>query len=101
MCCDHIHEPIIILEAIASYNLCLWHAVFGLPGSHNDINVLKIILFLENLLKDVFPRSTTKSMKMTLHNEILACLWYIFFIVDICQNNSCFVWKLKRRNPYF
>jgi Plant transposon protein len=33
-------EPTIILEAIASYDLWIWHAFFGMPGSHNDINVL-------------------------------------------------------------
>ncbi|KAF5468264.1 hypothetical protein F2P56_012430 [Juglans regia] len=27
-------------EAVASYDLWIWHAFFGLPGSHNDINVL-------------------------------------------------------------
>ena len=32
--------PTIILEAIASYDLWIWHAFFGLPGSLNDINVL-------------------------------------------------------------
>ncbi|KAL6205172.1 hypothetical protein ACLB2K_022434 [Fragaria x ananassa] len=37
----HIYEPTIILEAVASYNLWIWHAFFGLPGSHNDINVLE------------------------------------------------------------
>ncbi|KAM5551648.1 hypothetical protein ABKV19_026477 [Rosa sericea] len=36
----HIHEPTIILEAVASYDLWIWHAFFGLPGSLNDINVL-------------------------------------------------------------
>ncbi|XP_008680649.2 uncharacterized protein [Zea mays] len=36
----HLHEPTIILEAVASQNLWIWHAFFGLPGSHNDINVL-------------------------------------------------------------
>ncbi|XP_024177898.1 uncharacterized protein LOC112183795 [Rosa chinensis] len=36
----HYHEPTIILEAVASYDLWIWHAFFGLPGSHNDINVL-------------------------------------------------------------
>ena len=28
------------MEAIASYDLWIWHAFFGLPGSLNDINVL-------------------------------------------------------------
>ncbi|XP_028110415.1 uncharacterized protein LOC114308915 [Camellia sinensis] len=37
----HINEPTIILEAVASYDLWIWHAFFGLPGSHNDINVLE------------------------------------------------------------
>ena len=38
----HVHEPTIILEAVASYDLWIWHAFFGLPGSHNDINVLEL-----------------------------------------------------------
>ena len=36
----HYHEPTIILEAVASHDLWIWHAFFGLPGSLNDINVL-------------------------------------------------------------
>ena len=39
--CGHIREPTIILEAIASYDLWIWHAFFGLPRSNNDINVLE------------------------------------------------------------
>jgi hypothetical protein len=31
----------IILEAVASKDLWIWHAFFGMPGSHNDINVLQ------------------------------------------------------------
>ncbi|KAL3636538.1 hypothetical protein CASFOL_018837 [Castilleja foliolosa] len=33
-------KPTIILEAVASYDLWIWHAFFGTPGSLNDINVL-------------------------------------------------------------
>ena len=36
----HCHEPTIILEAVASQDLWIWHAFFGLPSSLNDINVL-------------------------------------------------------------
>ncbi|XP_074288124.1 uncharacterized protein LOC141613289 [Silene latifolia] len=32
--------PTIILEAVASYDLWIWHAYFGVAGSNNDINVL-------------------------------------------------------------
>jgi hypothetical protein len=36
----HTHRPTIVLEAVASYDLWIWHAFFGMPGSNNDINVL-------------------------------------------------------------
>ena len=36
----HCHEPTIILEVVASQDLWIWHAFFGLSGSLNDINVL-------------------------------------------------------------
>jgi hypothetical protein len=36
----HKNTPTIILEAVASQDLWIWHAFFGMPGSHNDINVL-------------------------------------------------------------
>ena len=36
----HCHEPTLVLEAVASQDLWIWHALFGLPGSLNDINVL-------------------------------------------------------------
>ncbi|XP_039775946.1 uncharacterized protein LOC120643603 [Panicum virgatum] len=34
-------HPSMILEAVASHDLWIWHAYFGLPGSCNDINVLQ------------------------------------------------------------
>ena len=37
----HTKEATIILEAVASHDLWIWHAFFGMPGSHNDINVLQ------------------------------------------------------------
>ena len=37
----HCHEPTIILEVVASQDLWIWHAFFGLPGSLNDINALE------------------------------------------------------------
>ncbi|TVU33332.1 hypothetical protein EJB05_25142, partial [Eragrostis curvula] len=33
-------KPSMILEAVASHDLWIWHAYFGMPGSNNDINVL-------------------------------------------------------------
>lgn len=36
---DHQY-PTIMMEAVASHDLWIWHAFFGPPGSNNDINVL-------------------------------------------------------------
>jgi hypothetical protein len=36
----HCHDLTIILEAVASHDLWIWHAYFGMPGSCNNINVL-------------------------------------------------------------
>jgi hypothetical protein len=41
-CTGHVHEPTIILEAVASKDLWIWHIFFGLPGSHNNINLLHL-----------------------------------------------------------
>ena len=30
-----------ILEAVATQDLWIWHSFFGMPGTHNDINVLQ------------------------------------------------------------
>ncbi|KAL6883427.1 hypothetical protein ACP4OV_010841 [Aristida adscensionis] len=48
--------PTIILEAVASQDLHIWHAFFGMAGSNNDINVLnQSPLFIE-AIKGEAPR---------------------------------------------
>ncbi|GJT28372.1 ALP1-like protein isoform X1 [Tanacetum coccineum] len=37
---DHGPNPFILLEAVTSQDLWIWHAFFGVDGSNNDINVL-------------------------------------------------------------
>ena len=37
----HVKTCIVILEAVASQDLWIWHSFFGMAGSHNDINVLQ------------------------------------------------------------
>ncbi|XP_019170454.1 PREDICTED: uncharacterized protein LOC109166024 [Ipomoea nil] len=48
-------EPTIILEAVADYDLRIWHAHFGMPGSNNDINVLEASYLFSNLANDISP----------------------------------------------
>ncbi|GJV51397.1 ALP1-like protein [Tanacetum coccineum] len=38
---DHGLDPFILLEAIASNDLWIWHAFFGVSGMNNDVNVLR------------------------------------------------------------
>ena len=47
--------PTVILEAVASHNLWIWHAFFGMPGSHNDINVLHRSPLFANLAEGRAP----------------------------------------------
>jgi hypothetical protein len=37
----HIGACGVILEAVADYVLWIWHAFFGMSGSHNGINMLQ------------------------------------------------------------
>ncbi|KAK3230274.1 hypothetical protein Dsin_002155 [Dipteronia sinensis] len=39
----------IILEAVGDYDLWIWHAYFGLPGTNNDINMLDASYLFANL----------------------------------------------------
>ncbi|KAL1195754.1 hypothetical protein V5N11_000224 [Cardamine amara subsp. amara] len=48
-------SPTIILEAVADYDLWIWHAYFGLPGSNNDINVLEASHLFSNLVEGIAP----------------------------------------------
>jgi hypothetical protein len=47
--------PSIILEAVATYDLWIWHAFFGLPGTLNDINVLDRPIFSKIWSKEKVP----------------------------------------------
>ena len=49
-------EPTLILEAVASYNLWIWHAFFGLPGSLNNISVLDCSPLFEKIQNGEGPR---------------------------------------------
>lgn len=51
----YIREPTIILEDMASNNLWICYAYFGLLGSHNDINVLEQVDVFVNLSEGRSP----------------------------------------------
>ena len=45
-----------ILEAVASHDLWIWHAFFGMPGSLNDINVLRRSALFDRLTSGTAPQ---------------------------------------------
>ncbi|GJV96517.1 ALP1-like protein [Tanacetum coccineum] len=47
--------PTIMLEAVASQDLWIWHAFFGVAGANNDINVLDNSPLFDDLLDDKAP----------------------------------------------
>nr|GFA48083.1 hypothetical protein [Tanacetum cinerariifolium] len=47
--------PIIMLEAVASQDLWIWNAFFGVKGANNDINVLENSPLFDNHLNDTAP----------------------------------------------
>ncbi|XP_010681433.2 uncharacterized protein LOC104896384 [Beta vulgaris subsp. vulgaris] len=51
---DHGH-PTIMLEAVASVDLWIWHACFGVAGSNNDLNVLSRSNLFQESLQGVSP----------------------------------------------
>ncbi|XP_009365083.2 uncharacterized protein LOC103954955 [Pyrus x bretschneideri] len=48
-------KPIIVLEAVASYDIWIWHAFFDAPGSNNDINVLWSSPLFDNVVNGWAP----------------------------------------------
>ncbi|GJZ59463.1 ALP1-like protein [Tanacetum coccineum] len=44
-----------MLEAVASYDLWIWHAFFGVAGANNDLTVLNNSPLFDDLLDDIPP----------------------------------------------
>ena len=51
----HVGECSVVLEAVADYDLWIWHAFFGMAGTHNDINVLQCSTVFNRLSKGEAP----------------------------------------------
>ncbi|KAK3198779.1 hypothetical protein Dsin_022194 [Dipteronia sinensis] len=45
----------IIPDVVADYDMWIWHAYFGLPGTNNDINVLEASHLFANLAQGIAP----------------------------------------------
>jgi hypothetical protein len=45
----------VVLEVVADQDLWIWHAFFGMAGSHNDINVLQCLNVFSRLVEGNAP----------------------------------------------
>nr|GEZ19942.1 RNA-directed DNA polymerase, eukaryota [Tanacetum cinerariifolium] len=73
---DHGPDPFILLEAVASNDLWIWHAFFGVSGSNNDINVtqrsplLNDLKLVTNLADDDYKRLQYKTMHEAARKDV-------------------------------
>ncbi|XP_023729160.2 protein ALP1-like [Lactuca sativa] len=56
----HHGSPSLVLEAVASQDLWIWHAFFGVAGSNNDVNVLDQSPIFDDLLNGKAPDAPFK-----------------------------------------
>jgi hypothetical protein len=73
--------PTLILEAVASQDLRIWHAYFGLPESYNDINVLNPSSLFIDQMKGQSPQVdyyVNISMAIILYIDGIYLEWVAF-----------------------
>uniref|UniRef100_A0A0D3DK36 DDE Tnp4 domain-containing protein n=1 Tax=Brassica oleracea var. oleracea TaxID=109376 RepID=A0A0D3DK36_BRAOL len=51
-----IGKPTIVLEAVASYDLWIWHAFFGAPGTMNNLNILDRSPVFDDVINGIAPQ---------------------------------------------
>ena len=76
--------PTIILEAVADYNLFLWHSMFSSPGSLNDINVRDRSLLLEEFINGRFAREVDFLFEIggeAFHQVSRLVFFYFYFFI--------------------
>ena len=49
-------KPTIVLEAVASYDLWIWHAFFEAPGTMNDLNILDRSPVFDDIINGIAPQ---------------------------------------------
>ena len=48
-------KPRIVLEAVASQDLWIWHAFFGAPGTMSDLNILDRSPVFDDIINRIAP----------------------------------------------
>uniref|UniRef100_A0A0D3BKX6 Myb-like domain-containing protein n=1 Tax=Brassica oleracea var. oleracea TaxID=109376 RepID=A0A0D3BKX6_BRAOL len=77
-------KPTIVLEAVASQDLWIWHTFFGLPGTLNEINVLDRSPIFDDILHGRAPK-----VKFKVNNHTYRMAYYL--TDEIYPNLSTFI----------
>jgi hypothetical protein len=68
----HKGKPTMILEVVTSEDLRIWHTFFGLPSSHNDINVMH-----QSPVFDDLANSRASSVEFTVNDNLYSMGYYL------------------------
>eukprot|EP00644_Phytophthora_capsici_P019081 jgi/Phyca11/132136/e_gw1.137.14.1 len=67
-------KPTKVLEAVADYDLRIWHYNFGSPGSLNDINILEQSRIFDSLLSgEALEVEYNINGKNSCHSALIIC----------------------------
>lgn len=77
-----------MLEVVASHDLWIWHAFFGVAGSNNDINVLNQSTLFTEVLQGRAPDVEFMVNGNEYKLGVLPSRWYLSRVGSIRENNT-------------
>jgi hypothetical protein len=77
----------VVLEAMADYDLWIWHTFFDMAGSHNEINMLQRSPVFSKLVEGHAPPCNYEINGHNIYQRILSSRWYLSNMGDICEDN--------------
>src|SRR3954463_14762316 len=76
----------VVLEAVATHDLWIWHSFFGMPGTHNDINVLQCSNVFARLCRRSCSSDELRGEWTPVHQGILPSRWHLSQMAGICED---------------
>lgn len=82
----HTKKATVILEVVASKNLCICHAFFGMLGFHNDINALQGSPLLKRPCVGDAPACNYTINVHDYNMWVPPCQWFLSLVDDFCED---------------
>jgi Plant transposon protein len=87
--------PTIVLEAIADYNLWLWHTSYGYAGAMNGLNILNLSPLLESITNGTFAKLESEAGTVPFVIDSQQFIRMFFLVDGIYPKYSRFVRGFK------